>query len=374
MATSHLMLGLCIAAAAGAAAPCQGDHHCSLNGVCAADGRCACDTPWSGESCGVLLTAAARTKGVYGYAPNISSWGGNIVQGGDGLFHLYVSEITDGGLTNWETECQCVHATSSTVSGPFEKADVSVAKWCHNAAPIRDPRGEYLLFHIGYGPEPESSGFMHHSASPSGPWLPAQTSPGSCNNPAPAFHPNGTLFMICDHMFITSASSWEGEWQPKRHLGKPAGDPDRNWEDPTLWFDRRGNFHILYHVFCLKPFAAHKECYSGHAFSADGFAWSFSDVEPFSGTVAFTDGTATTFSTRERPQVIFAPGDKTTPVGFVGGVSSQPIGSMCDSCYLGTCSQCKITKGRDWTYTVLQPLEGFEEAYPETGKTDSLTV
>merc|ERR1712167_367882 len=80
--------------------------------------------------------------------------------------------------------------------------------------------------------------------------------------------------------------------------------------------------------------------------------------EPFGGEVHFTDGTSTTYSTRERPQVIFAEGDTTTPVGFVGGVSSQPVGPQCNSCKRGTCSQCKITEGRDWTYTVLQPLKG----------------
>jgi len=251
---------------------------------------------------------------------------------------------------------------------------VSVAKWCHNPAPIRDPNGEYLLFHIGKGSDTPTSGFMHHSSSPTGPWLPAKTSPGNCNNPAPAFHPNGSLVLICNHMSMTSAPSWDAEWQPMRSLHKSGGDRDRHWEDPTLWFDRRGNWHILYHVYCLKPFSAHKECYSGHAFSADGFEWTFSDVEPFNGTVNFDDGTSTTFSTRERPQVIFGKGDTTTPVGFVGGVSSQPIGSMCDSCYKGTCSQCKITKDRDWTYTVLQPLHGFTKAYPETDRFAGIAV
>merc|ERR1711862_351522 len=127
------------------------------------------------------------------------------------------------------------------------------------------------------------------------------------------------------------------EWAPMRSLQKSGGDRDRHWEDPTLWFDRRGNFHILYHVYCLLPYSAGKECSSGHAFSADVFAWTFSDIEPFNGSVAFSDGTSTTFSTRERPQVIFAVGDTTTPVGFVGGVSSQPIGPMCDSCSEGAC-------------------------------------
>jgi len=356
------------ASVSGNSAVCATDHDCSLNGVCKA-GQCECDVPWTGPSCGRLLTERARSKGVYGYSPNISSWGGSIVHGDDGLFHLYVAEMTAGGLREWGKECQCVHAVSPNISGPFVEADVSVNKWCHNPAPIRDSKGEYLLFHIGTGNETETSKFMHHSSSPTGPWVPAKTSPGGCNNPAPAFHPNGTLFMICNHMYITSAPHWDGEWQRMRSLGKKGGDPDRHWEDPTLWFDRRGNFHILYHVFCLLPYNAHKECYSGHAFSPDGFTWTFSDVEPFGGTVHFTDGSSTTFSTRERPQVIFARGDSTTPVGFVGGVSSQPIGPTCDSCYRGTCSQCKITEGRDWTYTVLQPLKGFNDAYPDKAAT-----
>lgn len=351
---------------------CTSDHDCSLNGVCSSVGACECDAPWSGDTCGVLITEPARAKGVYGYSPNISSWGGNIVADDEGLYHLYVAEMTAGGLREWAHACQCVHAVSDVIGGPYKKADVSVAKWCHNPAPIRDPNGEYLLFHIGSGNETPSSGFMHHSASPEGPWLPAKTSPGNCNNPAPAFHPNGTLFMICNHMSITSASSWDEEWQPERGLGKSGGDRQRHWEDPTLWFDRRGNFHILYHVYCLLPYTDDKECYSGHAFSADGFDWTFSAVEPFGGTVQFTDGTSTTFSTRERPQVIFAAGDRTTPVGFVGGVSSQPIGPMCDSCSQGTCSQCKVTEGRDWTYTVLQPLQGFNAAYPQ--KVHGITI
>jgi len=350
---------------AGAEGTCASDHDCSLNGVCNPSGECECDAPWDGDACGLLLTEPARSQGVYGLSPNISSWGGNIVHGDDNQFHLYVAEMTEGGLKNWGHDCQCVHATSPTVSGPFQKTDVAVGKWCHNAAPIRDPKGEYLLFHIGKGNESDSSSFMHHSSSPTGPWIPAKTTPGSCNNPAPAFHPNGTLFLICNDFSVTSAATWDAEFTPKRGMPKHYSDHDRNWEDPTLWFDRRGNWHILYHVYCMKPFSAGKECYSGHAFSTDGFDWTFSDVEPFGGEVHFTDGTSTTYSTRERPQVIFAEGDTTTPVGFVGGVSSQPLGPWCDSCYKGTCSQCKITTGRDWTYTVLQPLKGFSEAYPE---------
>jgi hypothetical protein len=78
------------------------------------------------------------------------------------------------------------------------------------------PTGELLLFHVGKGDAPPSlakptsaalrsgvgagadgSGFMHHSRSVDGPWLPAATSPGGCGMPCAAFHPNGTLFAVC---------------------------------------------------------------------------------------------------------------------------------------------------------------------------------
>ena len=38
--------------------------------------------------------------------------------------------------------------------------------------------------------------------------------------------------------------------------------------DPDLWFDARGNWHILYHVY-TKVNDYRTERYSGHAFSAD---------------------------------------------------------------------------------------------------------
>ena len=62
--------------------PCSTDTDCSLNGVCT-NQRCACDLPWGGESCGVLLFfPLPRPSAAYGYQPNVTSWGGNAVYGG----------------------------------------------------------------------------------------------------------------------------------------------------------------------------------------------------------------------------------------------------------------------------------------------------
>lgn len=173
--------------------------------------------------------------------------------------------------------------------------------------------------------------------------------------PTAAFHPNGTIFAVCGNgATLTSAPTWDAEWGPQRPIGTPT-----HWEDPTLWFDRRGHWHILFHVYALEPFHAHEERYGGHAFSRDGMRWTFSKVEPFNGTVHFTDGTIKRFSTRERPQLVFSRGDfnRTTPRGLITAVSPQPIGPTCDSCSQQACSQCKVTPGRDWTFTLYQPLD-----------------
>jgi len=339
---------------------------CSLNGVCS-DGVCTCDLPWTGEHCDRISVAPALPGGIYGYAPNVSSWGGNSVLGDDGQWHLFVAEMATGGLKGWGHYSECTHAVGASQQGPFRKVQEALPMWCHNPFTVRDPKdGTYYLFHIGSGNDTRSADFMHYSKSPYGPWTAAATKPSSCNNPAPMFHPNGTLFLVCSHNYISRASSHPLDPANVYHThqmvktGAP-NDPDRHWEDPSLWFDRRGNWHVLYHVYCLLPYAKHKECMSGHAYSTDGFNWIYSNTEPFNGTVTFTDGSpAITFSTRERPHVVFATNDvnQTTPIGVTSGVSSQQPNPSCDSCQDQACSQCKITSGRDWTYTVLQPFKG----------------
>lgn len=334
---------------------CTSDLNCSLNGVCK-KAKCECDAPWSGDSCAVMLRKSSQLGGMYGFSPNVSSWGGNPVKADDGTYHLYVAEMAVGGLKNWGSKSECTHAISANLSGPYQKVDEAVPIWCHNPNTIRDKNGTYLLFHIGNGNKQNSSNFLHYSFSPNGPWIPGSTKPKSCNNPAPAFHPNGTLFCICNHLDITYASSWNSTWAPLRNIGHPSDDPDRHWEDPFLWFDRGGNWHILYHVYCLKRFEANKECYSGHAFSINGYQWTFSPIEPHNGTVHFIDGSSKRFATRERPHILFADESKTTPAFLITGVSPHPVDSSCDRCKRNACSQCKVTTGMDWTYTQMEPL------------------
>jgi hypothetical protein len=64
------------------------------------------------------------------------------------------------------------------------------------------------------------------------------------------------------------------------------------------------------------------------------------------------------YSTRERLHpLLFGDAARTTPVGVISAVSWVPVGPLCDTCHLhGQCHSCKLTHGRDSTYTALQPL------------------
>ena len=142
-----------------------------------------------------------------------------------------------------------IHATSPSLdlTSPFVFKDAALGVWSHNAAPVRAPQshtecpGCFYIFHIGDGAGghptnctdnggsghsddfvaydadrsamldrninagSSSGGLVHRSKSPNGPWEPLPSSLG-CNNPAPAFAPNGTLFVLC-----SSSSIWRGD-------------------------------------------------------------------------------------------------------------------------------------------------------------------
>ena len=137
---------------------CSSDLGCSLNGVCRS-GACACDAPWGGPACALLqilpspVAGAGAGAGIYGVAPNVTSWGGNVVQWpqDDGRFHLFVAEIAEScGMANWKNNSFVTHAVSDAVGGPYVEADVAVPSWAHNPQVIAHGTSLFL-FHIGAG-------------------------------------------------------------------------------------------------------------------------------------------------------------------------------------------------------------------------------
>ncbi len=95
-------------------------------------------------------------------AKDISFWGGNIIKGDDGLYHLFVCgwpENSRRGHMFW-SKSTTFHATSKSISGPY-KIENSIGKG-HNPECYRLNDGRYLVYVIdGY--------YIAHD--PKGPWM-----------------------------------------------------------------------------------------------------------------------------------------------------------------------------------------------------------
>ena len=207
---------------------------------------------------------------------------------------------------------------------------------------------------------------IHVSDSPAGPFMPLKTTYSGCNNPSPYVMKNGTILVLCTWKII-AAEKLEGPWRsvidlrisPSTRMGV-AG----NWEDPFLWQDVTGMWHALSHTYTHQPGGPGvQNSISGHLFarSVEG-PWHVSPIEPYDSVVAYADDNTTeTFSTMERPKLMF---DGTgNPIAITNGVSPVfPCGTckgFGDAPKLGGCCWCKVTPGQDWTYTVMQPVGGW---------------
>lgn len=368
---------------------CDTDMDCSLNGACTS-GKCMCDPPWKGPSCGKLTFAAAPVANrAYGLGKpfSVTSWGGNAVRR-DGNWHLYVTEMAGEhcGLHVWGSQSTVTHAISPNASGPYVKVSTVLQHEAHNPQVI-EVDGALYIFHIGTANSakpikacnntarmhvPSSLGgstmhvppfshagggsTIHRSTDPDGPFLPvvAEGYTG-CNNPSPFLHENGTLYLACTWS-LHSAPRPEGPWREVITFKGPHSTRTRHWEDPYLFINERG-FHIIAHCYSMASYPSN--AISGHGFSPDGLVWTWSDVEPYDNVVPMADGTRQYFATMERPKFLYADSkNPTQPTHLLNGVSpvwnSSDPSDPCAAC--GHCSACKVHKGADWTYTLTQTL------------------
>jgi hypothetical protein len=158
-------------------------------------------------------------------------------------------------------------------------------------------------------------------------------------------HPNGTVFLVCNGGGFTlhrSDDVFAGVWEDVLTLPRsPAGMG--TWEDPFLYVDHRGSWHVLAHSW------NHTDDFdiSGHYFSPDGLSWTASTTQPFGHTAELTDGSVLEMRTRERPKLLFDSSGR--PTHLFNGINTN---SYCPS----PASSCKTTRGYDWDYTFVQPL------------------
>ncbi|KAI1457910.1 hypothetical protein F4805DRAFT_426914 [Annulohypoxylon moriforme] len=351
---------------------CVTDEDCSLNGICNySSSKCKCDPGWKSGDCGQLdLQPATRWTG-YNYTnftlPDFystkgnSSWGGNIIQDrfDKGLFHLVIDQFSHGcGLSGWRPFSTVVRAESRTgPAGPYHYAEGLLGTFRHNSKVVWSPMDEkYLLYTIGIETDtPDTcksykwANNISVSSAPGirGPWeLPKHLL--DATNPAPwplwtQDSPTPEMILGVEDNLIYHAEGFNETYDLIKSMPWNTSDYSDHWtEDPFLWRDKRGNWHIICHW--MIDIAERGEKYprvGGHLFSRSlSGNWTFKLQAAYNTTVHFTDGGRTDYYRRERPQLYFSDDGNFTPLYLINGVQEfnssasytliQPIGKVAE--------------------------------------------
>lgn len=296
---------------------------------------------------------------------------------GSNTWHMYAAEFEENcDISHWSPNSAIIHAISTTgADGPYSRKDVAVPPFAHNPKVVQAPDGTWLMYTIGVklapsdltncskskgdlaggaaaaaeavavpappSPSPhkpgrnpgnrESNVTLYTSQSLEGPWTKFGVVLGpdfegtwdeDTSNPSPWVLANGTILLMyrgcivggggchSEYMGIASAPDWRG---PYTRIGSGPILPKVMAEDPSLWVDKRGNFHYLMHYIPDATLVAR------HAFAThyDGPWMIHEDSIPYNSTVQFTDGGETTWEKRERPHLVF--NDQKDPAWLVTG-------------------------------------------------------
>ncbi|PVH76871.1 hypothetical protein DL98DRAFT_561805 [Cadophora sp. DSE1049] len=363
---------------------CTIDEDCNLNGICY-NNSCVCDPGWKSPDCGALDLVPAPLKNGYNKTSiGTSSWGSKIIHRTpqSNIFDLFLAEFTHGcGLDYWSPYSRIIRAVSSTGPvGPYESADEVVGTFAHNPTVVYSQADEkYLMYYIGCpqtvpetctspnftcGPGNTINGESGISVS-SSPDLKTWTSHGQMlvgtdngawdadiTNPSPfplysPDHPTGEIALAyrgCPYncsgselINLATAASFLGPY----HKTQTAPLFPNPAEDPFLWRDKRGNFHMLLHSLERGGGFGDGPKVGRHAFSRtlEG-PWTVNErALAFDTRVEFEDGSETRYFRRERPQLFF---------------SEEEYGEM-EPLYLTTGVQ---EVGRRGSYSLIQPVRG----------------
>jgi len=128
---------------------------------------------------------------------------------------------------------------------------------------------------------------------------------------------------------------------------------DHTGEDPSVFKDHRGNYHMLFNALPYRCVPKHQQ--GGHAWSEDGFNWSVPRIGAFHNTIRFTDGSSMKCERRERPQMVL--GEDGRPLAMVSAVTGCPKGLGGASEILGG-GPGRFYRGEDDSFTLVQKMAG----------------
>jgi hypothetical protein len=288
----------------------------------------------------------------------------------------FTSAVVDGPYEWFEQDCD-----ASGICTPI------VIPWSHNTvvaanAPGRSPA--FLVAHIGDGvvppaqwlpcfnksdvklaPPPRGARAPPLRASPgdtcyytvaddlAGPWTRALnnsgvtinitgswTTSGLVGNPAPLVNADGSVNLYftatpcpaghgalnANCIAMARAPSWDGVYQMDA-APRPITYPES--EDPFVWRDFRGMYHLFTNVNTCHSRCAEGVPCGGHAWSADGVTFSDLYVGAFGPVITWPNGSEWRNAYVERPLVTMAP-DGVTPLAFHVGMGRSSYEDSCN--------------------------------------------
>lgn len=357
---------------------CRFHTDCSLLGLCAVVpglnyGVCECDPGWTGAGCSVADLEPVDMALGYQNASGHSSWGGLPIQNpGEDTWSLFVSQFSNQcPLQLWLHNSFVARAESQDgPGGPYHMVEEVFPEFHHNptvVGPTSD--GFYLLFMIGvtnksavldctHGIPSDDPGHFNTNAgridmawskSPKGPWesrtvvrndnKPGQNrSDWDCwpTNPSAILLEDDSVMLAfssqpCDHFAEALGMAFAPHWnatfvqdiEPVWRAEPGSSHSVGNVEDPFLWADVRGGYHIVAHsqgsINVCGEVPSETHACGVHLFAESKHGpWTPSLTAVYNAEAMLKNGSSATFTTRQRPQIVFAE-DGHTPRYMVQG-------------------------------------------------------
>jgi len=246
-------------------------------------------------------------------------WCPTVIKVGN-TYHMFASSWPEQyGLNGWTKYSEIIRATSDNLFGPYKFQEVVIQKregyWdndrAHNPKIVK-AGSKYVLYYISSANE---TGYAY-SDKITGPWTRSDSAVMPFSNPAPLVKKDGSVYVFGRKAVgkIRIAQAYEANsFNSPYHLVPNEFNllPDSNQlEDPTIWWASNQN-NVILNDFNGDLTGIKKA--GAQYYSKDGIHYYPATTEPiFTKTVAYDDGTSTTFRRRERPFVYVDENGKVT--------------------------------------------------------------
>ncbi len=286
-----------------------------------------------------------------------SIWGGSVVKGDDGKYHMLYSRWPKKLGWAWVTDSEIAHAVADRPMGPYKHKSIALERrgkeqwdgWCTHNPTVHKFGNRYYLYYMGNTGDGEIVGtpgkaklnWQHRNnqrigvavaEDPEGPWIrmnqpvldinanDAASDSLMTSNPSVCQRPDGKFLMVYKAVGKKSPMPSGG---PVVHMVAIADTPTGPFtkmpnpvftvegerfpaEDPYIWF-QEGKYRAI--VKRMKHINKNRMFSLVQYDSTDGIDWLPSKHYEISDrTVTWEDGTPETFDHLERPQVVIENG------------------------------------------------------------------